>query len=153
MWWGRCAWQRGGVHGRRDSHCSGWHTSYRNAFLFLPPAMKLGQGYIFTGICHSVNGGYHPSMHCRWYPSMPCSRSPGGSVPGGRGLLLWSCVMPFWFGGLLIGRPSGMVLSAPPRRPPHQKAITEGGAWWRHPPRTATTAGGTHPTGMHSCKN
>ena len=26
----------------------------------------------------------------------------------------------------------------------------EGGAWWR-PPGTATAAGGTHPTGMHSC--
>ena len=25
-----------------------------------------------------------------------------------------------------------------------------GGAWWS-PPRTATAAGGTHPTGMHSC--
>ena len=25
-----------------------------------------------------------------------------------------------------------------------------GGVWWR-PPRTATAAGGTHPTGMHSC--
>ena len=25
-----------------------------------------------------------------------------------------------------------------------------GGAWSRHP-RTATAAGGTHPTGMHSC--
>ena len=25
-----------------------------------------------------------------------------------------------------------------------------GGAWWR-PPGTANTAGGTHPTGMHSC--
>ena len=24
------------------------------------------------------------------------------------------------------------------------------GAWWR-PPRTASVAGGTHPTGMHSC--
>ena len=24
------------------------------------------------------------------------------------------------------------------------------GAWWR-PPQTATAAGGTHPTGMHSC--
>ena len=24
------------------------------------------------------------------------------------------------------------------------------GAWWR-PPGTATAAGGTHPTGMHSC--
>ena len=25
-----------------------------------------------------------------------------------------------------------------------------GGTWWR-PPRTVTAAGGTHPTGMHSC--
>ena len=27
------------------------------------------------------------------------------------------------------------------------------GAWWKHPPPTptATAAGGTHPTGMHSC--
>ena len=25
------------------------------------------------------------------------------------------------------------------------------GAWWRPPPRTATAAGGTHLTGMHSC--
>ena len=25
-----------------------------------------------------------------------------------------------------------------------------GGAWWR-PPGTATAAGGTHPTGKHSC--
>ena len=25
------------------------------------------------------------------------------------------------------------------------------GGWWRHPPGTATAAGGTHPTGMHSC--
>ena len=25
-----------------------------------------------------------------------------------------------------------------------------GGVWWR-PPQTPTAAGGTHPTGMHSC--
>ena len=51
-----------------------------------------------------VGGGCYPSMLCRWYPSMPCSRSPGGAIPaclaaglGGRvpglgelcGLLLW----------------------------------------------------------------
>ena len=29
--WGCVA---GGVHGRRDGHCSGWHASYRNVFLF-----------------------------------------------------------------------------------------------------------------------
>ena len=61
-------------------------------------------------------------MHCRWYPSMPCSRGvcswggvpgPGGSAPGGVsfpggwGGGAWSggcmpSVMAFWFGGLLI---------------------------------------------------
>ena len=28
--------------------------------------------------------------------------------------------------------------------------LVSGGAWWR-PPGMATAAGGTHPTGMHSC--
>ena len=28
------------------------------ANLLLPPATKLGQGYIFTGICDSVHGGW-----------------------------------------------------------------------------------------------
>ena len=40
----------------------------------LPPATKLGQGYIFTGICHSVNRG------------VVCSQgvpAPGGSAPRG----------------------------------------------------------------------
>ena len=36
---------------------------------FLPPATKLGQGYIFTGVCHSVKG------------EVVCSR--GGLVMGG----------------------------------------------------------------------
>ena len=26
-------------------------------------------------------GGWYPSIHCRWYPSMPCSRSLGGGIP------------------------------------------------------------------------
>ena len=29
--------------------------------------------------------------------------------------------------------------------------VLGGYAWWRPLPRTATAAGGTHPTGMHSC--
>ena len=28
--------------------------------LSLPPATKLAQGYVFTGVCHSVNGGGVP---------------------------------------------------------------------------------------------
>ena len=33
---------------------------------------------------------------------------------------------------------------------PAPRGYTRGGDWWR-PPGTATAAGGTHPTGMHSC--
>ena len=28
-----------------------------HSLIFLPPATKLGQGYIFTGVCDSVHGG------------------------------------------------------------------------------------------------
>ena len=69
--------------------------------------MKLGQGYIFTGVRHSVNRGG------------ACSKgvpAPGGSGPGG------TCSG---------GGPGGCLLETPPG--------------------TATAAGGTHPTGMHSC--
>ena len=38
------------------------------------------EGYVFTGVCLSTGGMCHRSMHCRWYPSMPCSRSRGGGV-------------------------------------------------------------------------
>ena len=32
----------------------------------LPPATKLGQGYVFTGVCDSVQrGGVYPRMPCR----------------------------------------------------------------------------------------
>ena len=75
-------------------------------WLFLPPATKLGQGYIFTGVCHSVN------------KEGASSRGVGGCFL--RGVL-----------------------------PPRGGVLPPGGVWWR-PPGTATAAGGTHPTGMHS---
>ena len=40
------------------------------------------EGYVFTGACLST-GGCVVSQHalpCKWYSSMPCSRSPGGGV-------------------------------------------------------------------------
>ena len=122
---------------------------------------SLEQGNIFTPVCHSVHrgvvlsqhalqvvsqhalqggaipaciaggipaclaGGCYPSMHCRWYPSMPCR---------GRGA---------WSGGVCTeGVCSGWV--------PGLGGLLPGDAWWR-PLQTATAAGGTHPTGMHSC--
>ena len=55
---------------------------------YLPPAMKLGQGYVFIRVCNSVHGGWCPSMHRSrspvggWYPIMTC-KSPGPH-PGGK---------------------------------------------------------------------
>ena len=52
-------------------------NSAKSAMKSLPPTMKLGQGNIFRSVCQEfcpLGGG--PSMHCRWYPSLPC-RSPG----------------------------------------------------------------------------
>ena len=61
---------------------------------FLPPATKLGQGYIFTGVCDSVRGGAGPRGVPG--PGVPglgggvCSRREGllgGDFPPGRLLL------------------------------------------------------------------
>ena len=43
-------------------------------------SIHLGQGNIFSSMCQEFCSGGYPSMHCRWYPSMPC-RSPGGWYP------------------------------------------------------------------------
>ena len=79
--------------------------------LLLPPATKLGQGYIFTGVCDSVH--------------------MGGAWSGG-------CMVlgDAWSGGCLVQGvhgPRGVPGGDPPA------------------PEMATAAGGTHPTGMHSC--
>ena len=88
---------------------------------FLPLATKLGQGYIFTGVCHSVNRGV----------SAPRGSALGGvSAPGGSATRGVSAPGGVWSRG---------KWSAP------------GGCLMETPPRTATAAGGTHPTGMHSC--
>ena len=47
---------------------------------FLPPATKLGQGYIFTGMCNSVHGEGHGPGGCM----VRGMHGPGGCmVPGG----------------------------------------------------------------------
>ena len=84
---------------------------------------------LFTG-----GGGWgDPSMHCRWYPSMPCSRSPGGWYPS------MHCR---WYASMPCRSPGG----SPGPHPGGIPACSE-----TDPPWTATAAGGTHPTGMHSC--
>ena len=74
----------------RDGHCSGRYASYWNAIL-LPPATKLGQSYVFTGICHSVNRGVHlvlGGVCSGWVVPGP----RGVPSPGGCLLQVWGCV-------------------------------------------------------------
>ena len=108
-------------------------------YTLLPPANVVYKGYVFTGVCLSTGAlcVCYPSMHCRWYPSMPCSRSGGGGLWVSQHALLkgiWFCSGGWGAacsGGCLLG---GCLLW---------------GVW--RPPVTATAAIGTHPTGMHSC--
>ena len=51
----------------------GERQSQDNTNLLLPPATKLGQGYVFTGICDSVNRG--------GVPHPPQEQTPPGSRP------------------------------------------------------------------------
>ena len=79
----------------------------------LPSATKLGQGYIFTGICHSVNRGVSA-------PGGVCSQG-GVCYRGGWWgcLLLWG-LFPGWGGVWSRGRGcvgSGGPGGYPPTRP------------------------------------
>ena len=78
----------------------------------LPPATKLGQGYVFTRVCDSVHrrrGGYS-SMHCKWYPSMPCPH-PGGKLRG----LAWGGLQVHTQGGLQAHTRWGVSRQTPQR--------------------------------------
>ena len=57
------------------------YASYWNAFLFSPPATKLGQGYVFTRVCDSVHGGGVCLSAC-WDTHPPEQASPGSRPPG-----------------------------------------------------------------------
>ena len=97
---------------------------------------SLGQGNMFTGVCLSWGGAWS------WGVPGP------GRVPGPRGAWSWG-PGPGWVPG-----PGGV--SGPVGVPGHGRLVL-GGTWSRggclvETPRTATAAaGGTHPTGMHSC--
>ena len=82
----------------------------------LPPAMKLGQGYVFTRVCDSVHKGGFASVHAGIQP-------PGADPPGAN-------------------TPRSRHLPPPPSRPPLGAV---------HSGRYEQQAGGTHPTGMHTC--
>ena len=92
---------------------------------FLPPATKLRQGYIFTGVCDSVHGGVL-SQHALQVVSQHALQqvSRGDQLPG----------------GLLLG--GGCLVETP--------LVCSWGGLVETPP--ATAAGSTHPTGLHSCE-
>ena len=111
--------------------------------LLLPPANEVWGKVIFSEACvkNSVHGGGGGCLVCSRGVSALGVSAPGGICSGGvcsRGSLLPGGLLP---GGLLLGgvsAPGGCLLSG-------------GCAWWR-PPGMTTAAGGTHPTGMHSCE-
>ena len=88
---------------------------------------SLGQGNIFTGVCLSTGG----------VPAPGGCLLPGGCLVQEGGV--WS-----WRGCLLLegGCSGGCLLLG---------GCLVWGVPGGDPPRTATAAGGTHPTGMHSC--
>ena len=87
----------------------------------LPPANKVCEGYVFTPVCHFVHGGYLGLI--RYTP--PAGTPPWAGTPPGRHTP-WQV-------------PSGQV-HPPARYTPWQCMLGYG-----------QQAGGTHPTGMHSC--
>ena len=88
---------------------------------FLPPATKLGQGYVFTGVCDSVHGGGVPDQ----------VHPPRDQVPP------WDQVPPQG-----PGAPPGQVPPTPPDQvhPPWDQV---------HPPRPGAPRPGTPPDQVH----
>ena len=108
----------------------------------------MGQGNIFRSVCQEFcpQGGAIPACIAGGISAclavggaIPACLAAGGAWSGG--CLLPGGLLPgvTWAGGCALG---GGVWSGGVPGP--------GGAWWRSP-GTATAAGGTHPTGMHSC--
>ena len=140
---------------------------------FLPPANEVCEGYVFTPVCHSVHRGSVPGPGGVWSWGVP---GPGGFGPRGclvRGGLVPACLAGFqahtqggsWGGSGPGPHPRGKLKGIWSRPTPKGEVEgdlvqghTQGGSWGGSgpgphppPPMTATAAGSTHPTGMHSC--
>ena len=142
-------------------------------FLFTARKRSLGQGNIFAPVCYSVHRGGTWSRGGAWSGAREGVPGPGGSPgPQPRGKLrgIWSRpttkgkLRGIWSRPITKGKLRGIWST------PTTKGEVEGcprpqprGKWSRptpkgevegelaRPPPTATDAGGTHPTGMHSC--
>ena len=131
-------------------------------FRSLPPATKLGQGYVFTGVCDSVHRGEYLTRYPPPRPGTP----PGTRYPPGPGTPPRDQVPPQTRytppGTRYTPRtrytPPGQIHPSGPGTPPGTRYTPPDQV---HPPGTRYTppgpgryglrAGGTHPTGMHSC--
>ena len=101
--------------------------------MFLPPATKLGQGYIFTGVCYSVHAGEYLG---RYTPRDQVH--PLDQVPPRTRYTPWDKVHPLGPGTPPLGT------RYTPRPGTHPPGAVHAG-------RYGQQASGTHPTGLHSC--
>ena len=115
----------------------------------LPPATKLGQGYVFTGVCDSVNRGMSASVHAGIHPPGADTPLPlGADTPQSRHTP-WEQTPP------QEQTPPGSDTPSPREQTP-SRSDTSPPPEQTPPPRRAcweirSTRGGTHPTGMRSC--
>ena len=119
--------------------------SFKRVSLSLPSATKLGQGYVFTGVCDSVHRGWgvpdqvHPpgtgTPQDQVHPPGTRYTPPGpGTCPGTR-------YSPDQV------HPQDQVHLPEPGTPPGPGTPPSA----EHAGRYGQCAGGTHPTGMQSC--
>ena len=121
--------------------------------MFLPPATKLGQGFVFTGVCDSVHRGGGST-----WPGTP----PGPGTPPWDQVHPPDQVPPDQVHPLDQVHPPGPGTPPGTRYNPSQTRYTPPGPGTppqpgtpppsaEHAGRYGQCAGGTHPTGMQSC--
>ena len=99
---------------------------------FLRRATKLGQGYVFTGVCDSVHRGGMGLPQCMLGYHPQSRHPPSKTPPGSRHPLEQT---PPW------SRHPPRADTPPEQTPPGTE----------HAGRFSQCAGGKHPTGMQSC--
>ena len=104
----------------------------------LPPATKLGQGYIFTGVCDSFHRGVCLSACWDTIPQTPRDQATQDQAPPGT-----RHPQPPTLPG--AGTPDQ---AHPPDQTPPRSGTTPR---TEHAGRYSQRAGGTYPTGMQSC--
>ena len=109
------------------------HCQWPHFEILLPPANEVCEDYVFTRVCHSVHGGGGGEYLDRYPP--PGQVHPLGQVHSPAGTPPWAGTPPGRYTPLGRYYPSGRYIPL--------------GAV--HAGRHGEQAGGTHPTGMHSC--